>query len=197
MRTRNWLLIAAVALAFSPVAAQQKPAAPAPQPKRKATKVWNNDEIEALKDKDRGATPKPAVAEPTFNEYGEEVPAPQAAPAEPAPSAEAAAQQEPEAAAAQTPAGERETPEQAMQKRIARLRADMDKIDAEIRDIQKITTSGNTSGQGIDFTKTDAGLTTQARVDMLNQRKEELRRQIADLEDQARKSGMPASVARP
>jgi len=153
------------------MAAQQS----APSP-RKPRKVWTNDDLEALREKS-----------------GITVLQENRAAAAPVAGSEA---QGPGAAVAPSAADNRDTPEQRMQNRIGSMRAELDKVNQEIRQIQRITTSGNTSGQGIDVLKVDAGLNTEARLAQLQERRKQLQAQIDAAEEEARRAGISPGVVR-
>jgi hypothetical protein len=174
MKTR-WIALAALgALAAFPAIAQEKPAAPP----KKEKKVWTNEDLESLRDK------------VYFSSFGPGAPGTASGSA-----TDVSTVAEAPTGAAQPGEGQ-ETPEQRMRKRIAAAREELAKVEAELRSMRSATTSGRTTGQGIDFTKTDAGLNTEARIIQLEQRRAALRQQIEALEDEARRSGLAPGAIR-
>lgn len=172
------ILSMAVPAAASLQASQQ----PAKQPAKKAKKVWTNEDLEALRAGTRLSSFGEAQSETTAGQAtGDE---------QPAAAAKADDKAEKEKADAEKVTLER------YQKRLASLREELAKIDEEIRSVRSATTSGRTSGQGIDFTKTDAGLNTEARVAQLEQRRRELQRQIDETESEARRAGVSPGAIR-
>lgn len=154
------------------LAAQLPPQKPAPQPPvKKAKKIWTNDDLEALRESANVSTGSAESA---------------AAPAGASAVAEAG-----EKAAAQ----KEEDPAEKLRKRLTPLRAELDSVEAQLRSLRGARTSGGTTGQGISMIKAPGGMTTDEQIKLLEQRRADLLRQIADIEEEARRMGVsPGSI---
>jgi hypothetical protein len=178
------LLAAFVAALFvlamcAPVHASQ--AAPQKQPPaKKARKVWTNEDLEAL---------RPS---------GVTVSAPRAA----APSAAG------EATAADNPAdkagaekkdddkNKEEDPVEKLLKRLAPLRLELASVEARLASLRSARSSGNTTGGGMDVSKTSGGMNTEDQVLQLEKRRSDLLGQIAAIGDEARRKGISPGAIR-
>jgi len=145
-------------------------------PAKKAKKVWTNDDLEALRP--GGATSSEAPA----------------APAPPAAGETPAAGESADKAAPQKQAGE--SPVELLRKRLAAVRADLDSVEAQLRSLRGARTSGNTTGGGVDVNKTTGGMNTEDQIVQLEKQRADLLRQIADIEDEARRAGMAPGAVR-
>lgn len=161
------------------LAAQQPPQKPeAPAPAKKAKKVWTNDDLEALRYTARVSTAS-----------SETPPAPPA-------DESAAAEETPAAGETPAPSEQKEDPAEKLRKRLEPLRVELDSIDAQLRSLRQARSSGRTTAGGIDVTKTPGGMNTDDQIALLGKRRADLLRQIADIEDEARRAGIPPGSIR-
>jgi len=175
------LLVAILTLvsfvAASLFAAQQPAQKPVPAaPAKKAKKVWTNEDLEALRHTARVSTASsegPSAAPPAA-----ESPAVAGAPA------------------AEKPAeAQKDDPAEKLRKRLEPLRAELDRIDAEVRSLRQARSSGRTTGGGIDVTKTPGGMNTDDQIALLEKRRQEILRQIDEIQAEARRAGIsPGSI---
>lgn len=164
------LLFAGVHLAAAQQAKAEKKAKPTP-------KVWTNDDIEALK---RG----------TITVLGTE-----GAPAEAAPTGEAAAgTAEAKAAGAAADETPKEQTEEYWQKQLQPLREELAKIDDQIQNFQ--SNQGQANNNAISITAGSSGVQVQDALQRLQQRRQGIQQKISDIQDDARRAGVPPAWAR-
>jgi hypothetical protein len=173
------LLVAIVAAFFvlawsAPALAAQ--AAPQKQPPaKKAKKVWTNEDLEALRAGGITSSEAPAAPAPSA---GGEIPA---------------AGESADKADSQKQAGD--SPVEKLRKRLAPIRAELDSVEAQLRSLRGARSSGNTTGGGMDVSKTSGAMNTEDQIALLEKRRADLLRQIADIEDEARRAGIsPGSI---
>ncbi len=176
---RAWIsiLMFCLALAFGPSAAlaQEKP--PVQQPPKKEKKVWTNEDLEALRATVPLSAPGPGAA------------APAAAPAEGAPAAEAAPAGTGEAYSRQNdPAWYRQ--------RATSLRAELDRIDGEIRRLQNFKSNPSSGTTGLALGKDNLSLTPENQIEQLEARRRQVQQELDDLEAEARRKGFTSSLPR-
>ena len=165
------------ALACSAPAIASQAAPPQKQPPaKKAKKVWTNDDLEALRP--GGTSPSEVTAA----------------------SAPSAAGETPAAGESADKAGpqkqEGESPVEKLRKRLTALRTELDSVDAQLRSLRSARSSGNTTGGGVDVSKTTGGLNTEDQIVQFEKQRADLLRQIADIEDEARRAGMAPGAIR-
>jgi hypothetical protein len=169
------LVALALALALGPSSEAQQAQRRPPQ---KAKKVWTNDDIDALR------------ARVPLSVTGQELPA---AAAEPAAGEKAAGE-----ATAKGPLEPyvRERDPKYYQQRYAALRAEVDRIDAEIRRLREFRANPNTGQQGLALGAENLSLTPENQIQLLEERRRKVQQDISDLEDQARRAGIPLGLLR-
>jgi hypothetical protein len=175
------LLVAFVAALFAlascaPLLASQAAAQKQP-PAKKAKKVWTNEDLEALRPS--GVT-------------GTTVTAPAASPA----SGEATAADKSAEKKDKEEKDKKEDPVEKLLKRLTPLRTELDATDAQLRSLRNAGSSGSTTGGGVDVSKTAGGVNTTDQIARLEQRRSELLRQIAAIEDEARRMGVAPGAIR-
>ncbi len=173
------LLTAVVAALFALACSAPAPASQAaPQkqpPAKKVKKVWTNEDLEALR-------PSGYV--------------PSATPAAPATSDATPAAGESADKAGAPPKAKEEDPVEKLRKRLTPLRTELDSVEAQLRTLRSARTSGNTSGGGMDVSKTSGAMNTEDQIALLEKRRTDLLRQIADIEDEARRAGISPGAVR-
>jgi hypothetical protein len=173
------LLVAFVAALFvlacsAPALASQ--AAPQKQPPAKKTKkIWTNEDLEALRP--GGATSSEAPAAPSAS------------------GGAPAAGESADKAGAQSK-GKEEDPVEKLRKRLTPIRADLDSVEAQLRSLRNARSSGSTTGGGMDVSKTSGAMNTEDQIALLEKRRADLLRQIADIEDEARRAGISPGAIR-
>jgi cell division protein FtsB len=153
------------------LAAAQQPAQE--RPKQPPKKVWTNEDLEALRGRVRissfeGAAPPAAAA----------APAEEAAPA--------------------GPAGQvynREDDPAWYRQRLTALRAEVERIDAEISRLRDVRSRGTQSEVAVGF-DTPRTLSPEDQIAALERRRSQLEQQISDIEDEARRRGIAPSTLR-
>ncbi len=182
--TRRLLAVfvaALFALACSAPAMASQAAPPQKQPPaKKAKKIWTNEDLEALR-------PSGVTSSGTAST------APSAA-------AEAPAGDESAAKAAtekkDKDKDKEEDPVEKLRKRLTPLREEMDAVDTQLRSLRQNRSSGRTSGGGMDVSKTSGGMNTEDQIAQLEKRRGNLLRQIAAIEDEARRAGIAPGAIR-
>jgi len=165
------------ALACSAPAWASQAAPPQKQPPaKKARKVWTNEDLEALRPS--GVTSSAATS------------------AAPSAAGEAPAGDETAVKAAAEKKDKEEDPVEKLRKRLTPLRAEVDAVDAQLRSLRQNRSSGSTTGGGMDVSKTSGGMNTEDQIAQLEKRLGDLQRQIAAIEDEARRAGIAPGVIR-
>ena len=169
------LLGLAVMLGPAWVLAQEPPPK---QPPKKEKKVWTNDDLEALRNSvhlselGSGAVPATSTAaEGTSAEGG----------AKPAAAGEAYS---------------RENDPAWYQKQAATLRAELDRIDGEIRRLQDFKNNPSSGSAGMALDKDNLSLTPENQLAQLQARRRQVQQELDDLEATARRKGFPAGLVR-
>ena len=180
------LLVALVAALFvlawaaparaAQAAPSQKTASPAQPPTKKARKVWTNEDLEALRPSGITVSTPPAAA--------------------PASASEAAAAADTDEKAGGKKKEKEVDPVEKILKRLAPLRAELDAVEARLRSLRQARSTGNTTGGGMDISQSPGGLNTENQLSQLEQRRSDLLRQIAALEDEARRKGIAPGAIR-
>ena len=165
----------ALACSTPAMASQAAPAQKQP-PAKKAKKIWTNDDLEALRPSGVASSATPSAA---------------ASAAEEAFVREAIA-----AMAAAEKKEEEEDPVEKLRKRLTPLRAEIDAVDAQLRSLRQNRSSGRTTGGGMDVSKTTGGMNTEDQIAQLEKRRGDLLRQIAAIEDEARRAGIAPGAIR-
>ncbi len=181
MRCPALLLAASLALApiLSGQGAAPGQAQPAPKPAtRKEKKVWTNEDLEEL----RGKAHVSVVGQASASPAGEE--------AKPAASGSEMA----------GTAGEpylREKDAQPYRERLAPLRAELERIDSQIRQIRDFLSNPRSEAQaGIVLGQGSMQLTPQNQLEQLERRRRDVQQKIDEIEDQARQNGIPPGSLR-
>ncbi len=179
--TRRLLAVfvaALFALACSVPAMASQAAPPQKQPPaKKAKKVWTNEDLEALRSSGVTSSGTPSAA--------------------PAAAGEAAAGAETAVKAAAEKKDKEEDPVEKLRKRLTPLREEIDSVEAQLRSLRQHRSSGRTTGEpGIDVSKAPGGLNTDNQVTQLESRRSDLLRQIAAIEDEARRMGIAPGAIR-
>ncbi len=171
-----FVLAGSAPLTGSQAAPAQRPAPKSQPPAKKARKVWTNEDVEALRTSGTGASEAPTAASAASSASGE---------------ASAAGESADKAGAQQ----KEENPVEKLRKRLTPIRTELDSVEAQLRALRQTSSSGKTSGGVVDVSKSPGGLNTENQVTQLEQRRAELLRQIADIEDEARRAGIsPGSI---
>jgi hypothetical protein len=178
--TRRLLAVfvaALFALACSAPAMASQAAPPQKQPPaKKARKVWTNEDLEALRPSGVASSAAPSAV--------------------PSAAAGAPAGEEIAAKAAAEKKDKEEDPVEKLRKRLTPLRTEIDALDAQLRSLRQNRSSGRTTGGGMDVSKTTGGMNTEDQIAQLEKRRGDLLRQIAAIEDEARRAGMAPGVIR-
>jgi hypothetical protein len=185
--TRRLLAVfvaALFALAYSAPAMASQAAPPQKQPPaNKAKKVWTNEDLEALRPGGVIISSAPVARSAAPSAAGEE----------------AATKEAEEKAGAEKKDDDKkkeEDPIEKLRKRLTPLRAEMDAVDAQLRSLRQNRSSGRTSGGGMDVSKTTGGMNTEDQIVQLEKRRGDLLRQIAAIEDEARRKGIAPGAIR-
>jgi hypothetical protein len=171
------LFVALIAALFLLVSAAPLPAwqgAPKQQPAKKAKKVWTNEDLAALPP--GGISTSSAPAAPT--------------------SASADKPEADQKDKVDKDKGKEEDPVEKLRKQIEPLRTELDSVEARLRALRTVGDSGNTSGGGVDVSRTTGGVNTTAQIAQFEQRRSDLQRQIAAIEDEARRLGISPGAIR-
>ena len=169
------LLAALVAALFVLGCSAPALASQAQPPAKKARKVWTNEDLEALRPSGVTVSTPPAAA--------------------PAAATEAAVADSDEKAGGKKKEKEVDPVEKIL-KRLAPLRTELDSVEARLRALRQARSTGNTSGGTVDISQSPGGLNTENQVSQLEQRRSDLLRQIAALEDEARRKGVAPGAIR-
>jgi hypothetical protein len=162
---------AAPALATQ-AASSQKPASQAQPPAKKAKKVWTNEDLEALRPD--GFIPSAAAS---------------------AASEDASAGESAKKADADNK-GKEEDPVEKILKRLTPLRTELASVEGQLRSLRQGRASGNTTSGAMNMNKAPGGLNTDDQINLLEKRRADLLRQIAGLEDEARRAGVSPGAIR-
>jgi hypothetical protein len=171
MNRARLLLAAGLLCGLALPAAQQPTSAPrqtAP-PAKKAKKVWTNEDLEVLRDKVPLSDLGPSSAAASDQ-------------AQPAP-----------------PTGgmdERSLALEKAKKQIQALRDELAAVEQQIRSLRNASSSGRTTGEGLNLTSAPGGLTTQNQIEQLEAKRKDLQRQIAEAEENARRQGFAPGAIR-
>jgi len=175
--SRAWISasIFCIALAGGPSAAlaQQKPPA---KPPAKEKKVWTNEDLEALRARVPLSEPGPGAAAA-------------------APAAEGASA----AASAPAAAGEdysRQNDPAWYRQRASSLRAELDRIDSEIRRLQNFKSNPASGSAGLALGKDNLSLTPENQIEQLQARRRQVQQELDDLEAEARRKGWAPGAVR-
>jgi len=177
---RRTLSVCLAVMLLPALAAAQAPAKQ--PPKQKPKKVWTNEDLEALRNRVRlsdfegGAAPPPAES------------APQAAPGEATAATGAAA-------AAAGPAYDRAKDPEWYRQRLAGMRAEVERIGAEISRLREARTRGTQTNVALGLGQS-GGLSPEDQIASLERRRAQVQQQIDELEDQARRNGIEPSRLR-
>lgn len=178
--TRRLLAVFVAALfalaCFAPAMASQAAPPQKQPPAKKAKKIWTNEDLEALRPSGVASSATPSAV--------------------PSASGEAPAGDETAAKAAAEKKDKEEDPVEKLRKRLTPLRAEIDAVDAQLRSLRQNRSSGRTSGGGMDVSKTTGGMNTEDQIAQLEKRRGDLLRQIAAIEDEARRAGMAPGAIR-
>ena len=178
--SRAWIStsIFCLALVIGPSAAlaQEKP--PVQQPPKKEKKIWTNEDLEALRATVPLSAPGPGAAAPAA-----------AAPAEGAPAAAAAP-------AGKGEAYSRQNDPEWYQKQAASLRAELDRIDGEIRRLQNFKSNPSSGSTGLALGKDNLSLTPENQIAQLEARRRQVQQELDDLEAEARRKGWSPGTIR-
>ncbi len=169
------VLSLALAAAGAPaLRAQQSQATKA----KKEKKIWTNDDLDQLQDKGRVSVLGETPAE-----------APAAAGGQPAaiPADKSAEKTEPYM---------KEKDAKWYADQIGKLRTELERLDAETRRLRDFRSSAKGAMSGLVLGQPNASLTPENQIEQLEARRREVRRQIDDLEDQARRSDIAPGAVR-
>ncbi len=171
------IVAALFVLAWAAPAMASQAAPPQKQPPaKKAKKVWTNEDLEALRPSGVTASGTAAVAPSAAGE---------APPADESADKAAAEKKEKE-----------EDPVEKLRTRLTPLRTELDAVEAQLRSLRQNRASGRTTGGGMDVSKAPGGLNTDDQIAQLETRRNDLLRQIAAIEDEARRSGIAPGAIR-
>lgn len=181
-------LLAAFAAALFMLAmcapAHASQAAPQKQPPaKKARKVWTNEDLEALRPSGVTVSAPPAAASAASSAAGE-------ATAADNPADKAGAEKKDD------DKNKEEDPVEKLLKRLAPLRLELASVEARLASLRSAGSSGNTTGGGMDVSKTSGGMNTEDQIVQLEKRRSDLLGQIAAIEDEARRKGIAPGAIR-
>jgi hypothetical protein len=178
--TRRLLAVFVAALfalaCFAPAMASQAAPPQEQPPAKKAKKIWTNEDLEALRPSGVASSATPSAI--------------------PSAAGEAPTGEESAAKTAAEKKDKEEDPVEKLRKRLTPLREEVDSIDTQLRSLRQNRSSGRTTGGGMDVSKTSGGMNTEDQIVQLEKRRGDLLRQIADIEDEARRAGMAPGVIR-
>jgi hypothetical protein len=80
--------------------------------------------------------------------------------------------------------------------RMGSLRAELEKIESEISHLRKFVENPYTGQAGLSVNQENGRLSPANQIELLERRRNEVRRQMDDLEDEARRNGIPSGVLR-
>ena len=155
-------LLAPFVLALS-LAAAPAQTAPAQQPARKAKKVWTNDDIDSLRGGARGVSGGPSTGA--------------------APAAE-------DTGGKKDTGTQKEDAAKKYKERLGQLRAQLDQIDAQIKEVRGQITNPFKGSNAVDLKHVSATMRPEEVLKNLEQKRREIQQQIDDLEEEARRSGI-------
>ena len=155
-------------------AAQAQP--PTKRPPQKAKKVWTNDDLEELRTRvplsDFGAAAGPASA----------------------PAAETKAGGEPKPG--ETPAYAKDKDPAYYKQRATALRAELDRIDSEIRRLRSFKSNPSSGTGGLALGQDNLSLTPENQIQQLEARRRQVEKELDDLDAEARRTGFPPGTVR-
>lgn len=175
------VLLVAFVLATAPAAAGGGAAPPAQAGKaekakpRKAKKVWTNDDLDRL----RNTVPVSTLG---------------ASPARAQAAGEAAAGG-PEKAGAPEALPKEKDPEWYRQQ-MGSLRAELERTEKEISRLRSFLANPSTGQAGLALNKENDSLSPANQIELLQRRRDEVKHQMDDLEDQARRNGISPGALR-
>jgi hypothetical protein len=167
------VLLAAFALALSLAAAPvQTPSAQQP-PQKKAKKVWTNDDLDLLQGRSSGAGGSASGAGVAGGAAaGEEKPGGKD---KPLPS---------------------EKDPKTYREKLIPLRAQLEQVDAKIKQMRDQLTHPIESGNAVDLRHASADLRPEVALKELEQKRLDIQQKISDLEDEARRNGLSSGDIR-
>lgn len=157
--------------------ASEEASAEAPKPPR--PKVWTNDDLELLKEKAPVSVMGTARAA-----------APAAAEAE----AEAVAEGEGEAAAEPVPGPPKEQTREYWQERLQPLRDELGRIEQQLQRLRR--GQGQAASNAVDVMGSNPGVQVEDTIRQLERRRTQVQQQIADIQAEARRAGVPPGYVR-
>lgn len=80
--------------------------------------------------------------------------------------------------------------------RLAPLRAEIERLDAEIKKMQDFRKDGSGSTGGVNLSQRRYSISPENNIQQYEKRKVELQKKIDDIEDQARRDGIPPGALR-
>jgi hypothetical protein len=176
----------------SPVRRSEPPAAESPQPPaaptsaqqrpRRARKIWTNDDLEQL----RSRAIVSVVGGARTSSAGEATEETEAA--APEVDAEAAAGEE------AAPAPPKEQTREHWQERLQPLRAELARIEQQLQQLRR--GRGQAASNAVDVMGGNPGVQVEDTIRQLERRRDQVQQQIADLQDEARRAGVPAGYVR-
>ena len=155
-------------------AAQAQP--PAKRPPQKAKKVWTNDDLEELS------------ARVPRSEFG--------AAAGPGSAAAAETKAGGEAKPGETQAYAKDKDPAYYKQRAAALRAELDRIDSEIRRLRSFKSNPSSGTGGLALGQDNLSLTPENQIRQLEVRRSQVEKELDDLEAEARRNGFPPGTVR-
>jgi uncharacterized small protein (DUF1192 family) len=178
---KTFLLILLVSLCGLPAMAQaQRPPEkkPAKAPARERV-VWTNDEIELLAKRVPLSDLGPGIA------LTSEAPA-------------TAGQAPPAAgtAPAGAPSYSRENDPEVFRQRATRLRAEIERVDGELRRLREFRNNPNMGQAGLTLGADNISQTPENQIQQLEQRRAKAQQELNDLEAEARRKGWPPGATR-
>jgi uncharacterized small protein (DUF1192 family) len=178
---KTFLRILLVGLCALPAPAQsQQPAEKKPpRPPARERVVWTNDEIELL------------ARRVQLSDLGPGVPLTPPAPA--AGGQGAAPAGEPGSAASSY---SRENDPEVFRQRAARLRAEIERIDGELRRLRAFRNNPNMGQAGLALGTDNISQTPENQIQQLEQRRARAQQELDDLEAEARRKGWPPGATR-
>ena len=149
-------------------------------PAKKAKKIWTNEDLEALRPSGVTVLAPAAAASSAVGEA--------AAADKPADKTDAEKKDDDKK--------KEEDPVEKLRKRLDPLRLELASVEARLVTLRSATASGSTTGGGVDVSKTAGGVNTTSQITLLENRRSDLQRQIAAIEDEARRMGIAPGAIR-
>lgn len=158
-----YAVLAPIVLALSLAAAPAQTSSAQKPPEKKAKKVWTNDDLDSLRAGPRGGGGSASAGASAAEEEkpaGKEKPVP------------------------------REKDSKMYREKLAPLRAQLEQVDAQIKQVRDQLTNPVKGSNAVDLSHTSAIMRPEAALSQLEQKRREIQQKIDDLEEEARRNGV-------